>query len=117
MLITQSVMASTFCPHADATSSLRCGRRAGRPAARLCRLLVPRERLKKDVFKDHRQSCLAPLPGIERGSHTEQSSSPIVWRVVRRAAAGRLRSARENKTKAMFQIQLLDNHPTSIDRK
>ncbi|WP_210178136.1 hypothetical protein, partial [Sinorhizobium saheli] len=29
-----------FCPHAVAIQgSLRCGRRAGRPAARLCRLL------------------------------------------------------------------------------
>lgn len=31
------------------TRQRRCGRRAGRPAARLCRLLVPREKF-KDVF-------------------------------------------------------------------
>ena len=60
-------------------------------------------KMKYDVFEKTIASRMSPLLHRALGSHTGQRPSPIIWRAVRRAAAGRLRSARQDKTKAMFR--------------
>ena len=112
-------MMPSLCPHAVGSSSLRCGRRAGQPAARLCRLLLPRETNKRRVQRRLVASCFAPLFDFEQGGNTERlfvgADAPAWFAGQQPAGCGQ---PVRTQQQAMFRkIQLLNNLRHNMSEK
>jgi len=88
-----------LCPHARK----RCGRRAGRPAARLCRLPVNLRIRRKDVFKKEANASPASQK-VCHAMHVKlapgQASLPLTGSRMARAAALRATSEKDKLSRA-----------------